>query len=229
MFGRRGKEAKLQERELLRCSFCNKSQRDVKKLIAGPRLPKGGPNVYICDECVDICLDILKEDRILATGAPAAAKPVSEDPRLSVKKLDGMIGSWSVTELRDGIGRPKGTARISNGPGGLSLIVEFRSKGPAGKLSGYGIVSPNRYRNEYWAYWGGSLQPELLFARGLWEGERLILRGEERTIRRTRDMKLTISDMGSTSFAFQLETSINGRAFRSIMTSSFDRIRDLEE
>ncbi|MFI5142724.1 MAG: ClpX C4-type zinc finger protein, partial [Thermoanaerobaculales bacterium] len=32
--------------ELLRCSFCNKSQREVRKLIAGP-------NVYICDECVD--------------------------------------------------------------------------------------------------------------------------------------------------------------------------------
>ncbi len=40
----------------LRCSFCNKSQRDVKKLIAGPA-------VYICDECVDICLDIVAEDR----------------------------------------------------------------------------------------------------------------------------------------------------------------------
>src|SRR6202140_2063918 len=40
----------------LRCSFCNKSQRDVKKLIAGP-------TVYICDECVDICLDIIAEDR----------------------------------------------------------------------------------------------------------------------------------------------------------------------
>ena len=37
-------------------SFCNKSQRDVKKLIAGP-------TVYICDECVDICLDIIAEDR----------------------------------------------------------------------------------------------------------------------------------------------------------------------
>src|SRR4051794_21289225 len=41
--------------EVLRCSFCNKSQRDVKKLIAGPK-------VYICDECVDICIDIIKED-----------------------------------------------------------------------------------------------------------------------------------------------------------------------
>jgi ATP-dependent Clp protease ATP-binding subunit ClpX len=42
--------------DVLRCSFCNKSQKDVKKLIAGP-------TVYICDECVDICLDIIAEDR----------------------------------------------------------------------------------------------------------------------------------------------------------------------
>src|SRR5438046_7703488 len=42
--------------DVLRCSFCNKSQRDVKKVIAGP-------TGYICDECVDICLDIIAEDR----------------------------------------------------------------------------------------------------------------------------------------------------------------------
>ncbi len=44
------------EGETLRCSFCNKNQRDVRKLIAGP-------TVYICDECVDICLDIIAEER----------------------------------------------------------------------------------------------------------------------------------------------------------------------
>ena len=42
--------------DTLRCSFCNKSQREVRKLIAGP-------TVFICDECVDICLDIIAEDR----------------------------------------------------------------------------------------------------------------------------------------------------------------------
>jgi hypothetical protein len=49
-------EAQKPKGPVLRCSFCNKSQRDVRKLIAGP-------NVYICDECVDICNDILAEDR----------------------------------------------------------------------------------------------------------------------------------------------------------------------
>jgi ATP-dependent protease Clp ATPase subunit len=38
-----------------RCSFCGKSQADVKKLIAAP-------GVYICDECVDLCCEILTEE-----------------------------------------------------------------------------------------------------------------------------------------------------------------------
>ncbi|MEN6525199.1 MAG: ATP-dependent Clp protease ATP-binding subunit ClpX [Candidatus Polarisedimenticolia bacterium] len=52
----------------LRCSFCNKSQRDVRKLIAGP-------TVYICDECVDICLDIIAEEREPEESGPAGRLP----------------------------------------------------------------------------------------------------------------------------------------------------------
>ncbi len=40
----------------LRCSFCGKGQREVKKLIAGP-------GVYICDECIDLCNDIIDEEK----------------------------------------------------------------------------------------------------------------------------------------------------------------------
>ena len=39
----------------LHCSFCGKSQKEVKKLIAGP-------NVYICDECIQLCNDIIAEE-----------------------------------------------------------------------------------------------------------------------------------------------------------------------
>ena len=56
LLGRPAFERTLRDGELLRCSFCNKDQRDVKKLIAGP-------TAYICDECVDICLDIIAEER----------------------------------------------------------------------------------------------------------------------------------------------------------------------
>ncbi|HEX4864437.1 MAG TPA: ClpX C4-type zinc finger protein [Acidimicrobiales bacterium] len=43
-------------RDLVRCSFCDKDQKSVKKIIAGPR------GVYICDECVDLCRDIIVEE-----------------------------------------------------------------------------------------------------------------------------------------------------------------------
>src|SRR5947209_12035497 len=67
--------------DVLRCSFCNKSQRDVKKLIAGP-------TVYICDECVDICLDIIAEDRVLETQTPEAKLP---KPKEIKEFLDGYV------------------------------------------------------------------------------------------------------------------------------------------
>ena len=46
---------KKNENDSLFCSFCGKNQKEVKKLIAGP-------TVFVCDECVELCMDIIKED-----------------------------------------------------------------------------------------------------------------------------------------------------------------------
>ena len=43
------------EEKLLFCSFCGKNQNEVRKLIAGP-------SVYICNECIDLCNDIIQEE-----------------------------------------------------------------------------------------------------------------------------------------------------------------------
>ena len=50
-----GDENKTETDKLLYCSFCGKSQHEVKKLIAGP-------SVFICDECVELCNDIIREE-----------------------------------------------------------------------------------------------------------------------------------------------------------------------
>src|ERR671926_1621719 len=57
--------------DTLRCSFCGKSQNEVKKLIAGP-------TVYICNECIDICNEIITDDQQQETAArrPPLPKPV---------------------------------------------------------------------------------------------------------------------------------------------------------
>jgi len=41
--------------KVLRCSFCGKSEKDVRKLVAGPA-------AHICEECVDLCIDLLGEE-----------------------------------------------------------------------------------------------------------------------------------------------------------------------
>lgn len=60
------------------CSFCGKSQREVKKLVAGP-------TVYICDECVGLCNDIIAEEidreETKETQASAEASGLPEPPK----------------------------------------------------------------------------------------------------------------------------------------------------
>jgi len=56
---------KTGDSEVLRCSFCNKDQNDVRKLIAGP-------TVFICDECVEVCNDIIADDNKFDRGTRSA-------------------------------------------------------------------------------------------------------------------------------------------------------------
>ncbi len=70
----------------LYCSFCGKSQREVKKLIAGP-------SVYICDECIDLCNDIIHEDSS-KDGTGTVKKPGLENlpkPEEIKKHLDEYV------------------------------------------------------------------------------------------------------------------------------------------
>src|SRR5947207_1546699 len=64
---------KAGETEVLRCSFCNKDQNDVRKLIAGP-------TVFICDECVEVCNDIIADDNRFETrGGARSSLPVPQE------------------------------------------------------------------------------------------------------------------------------------------------------
>ena len=67
--------------ELLKCSFCGKSQKQVKKLIAGP-------GVYICDECIDLCNEIIDEELSGPSEDPVGELPA---PREIYTFLDDYI------------------------------------------------------------------------------------------------------------------------------------------
>lgn len=68
--------------DTLRCSFCGKSQNEVKKLIAGP-------TVYICNECIDICIEIISDD---AQQEAAAARPPLPKP----SEIKNFLGEYVI-------------------------------------------------------------------------------------------------------------------------------------
>ncbi|OCH33544.1 ATP-dependent protease ATP-binding subunit ClpX [Aliivibrio fischeri] len=70
--------------KLLYCSFCGKSQHEVRKLIAGP-------SVYVCDECVDLCNDIIREELKDNTLSPKESSEELPTPRNIREHLDDYV------------------------------------------------------------------------------------------------------------------------------------------
>lgn len=70
--------------KLLYCSFCGKSQHEVRKLIAGP-------SVFICDECVDLCNDIIREE-VQDDNPDAGAEPLPRPQEIKQTLDEYVIG-----------------------------------------------------------------------------------------------------------------------------------------
>ncbi len=66
------KHGKGEDGKLLYCSFCGKSQHEVRKLIAGP-------SVFICDECVELCNDIIREEMQESVGESSDKLPIPQE------------------------------------------------------------------------------------------------------------------------------------------------------
>ncbi|MEM1402327.1 MAG: ATP-dependent Clp protease ATP-binding subunit ClpX [Pseudomonadota bacterium] len=73
--------------KLLYCSFCGKSQHEVRKLIAGP-------SVFICDECVDLCNDIIREE------VQEAAGEEGEDKLPVPQEINGILDEYVIGQQR---------------------------------------------------------------------------------------------------------------------------------
>ena len=74
---------KNEDNKLLYCSFCGKSQQDVKKLIAGP-------SVFVCDECVELCNDIIREE--LLDQEPSEDKKLPKPHEINASLDEYVIG-----------------------------------------------------------------------------------------------------------------------------------------
>src|SRR6202012_877090 len=75
--------------KVLYCSFCGKGQHEVKKLIAGP-------SVFICDECIDLCNDIIREELAGAISEAGLSKPDLPSP----KEISEILDQYVIGQVR---------------------------------------------------------------------------------------------------------------------------------
>lgn len=75
----------MSDKKTLNCSFCGKSQKEVKKLIAGP-------GVYICDECIDLCTDIIIEEKERETPEASSSFKVPKPIEIKEQLDEYVIG-----------------------------------------------------------------------------------------------------------------------------------------
>ncbi len=85
------KSGSTSNKNTLFCSFCGKSQHEVKKLIAGP-------TVFICDECVELCMDIIKEE-VRTTEGKGAKSSVPAPKEIFDVLNDYVIGQSSAKKI----------------------------------------------------------------------------------------------------------------------------------
>ncbi len=81
-------DKKSSSEKLLYCSFCGKSQHEVKKLIAGP-------SVFICDECIDLCNDIIRDE-----NTPETAGGVARSDLPSPKEICAILDQYVIGQQK---------------------------------------------------------------------------------------------------------------------------------
>ncbi len=78
----------------LKCSFCGKSQEQVRKLIAGP-------GVYVCDECVDLCNEILDEELFDSNSSAASPAPRRDQSPERRRKSSSALSLTQIPKPRE--------------------------------------------------------------------------------------------------------------------------------
>jgi hypothetical protein len=159
-------------------------------------------------------------------SAPKLPKPSPEIEKL--KKL--FLGNWSSSEEFAPVPnfpkarRGTGTDLMRSGPGGLSVVSEYRSQNPAGKFYGLGVYTWDEKNQSYTLYWIDNVSPDPKMFSGKWEGAQLIFTLETTLDDKATYIKQTYSDFTPWSFSFTQEASIEGGPLARQATVHFRRM-----
>jgi len=156
------------------------------------------------------------------------AKPSPEMQKLS--KM--VVGTWNTTEKHEPSpwapkgATGKGTVVFKNGPGGLSLVQDYKSSGAMGSFAGHGVMWWDAKAGGYQGIWCDSMTPAgCQISKGVtkWEGNNLVGTDESEMMGHKMAMKETWSDVTPDSFTFAMDGGPPGGEMKRMMTIKYTR------
>ena len=123
-------------------------------------------------------------------------------------------------------GKGSGTAVITSGPGALSLIENYRSKGAMGTFSGHGVFWWDDKAQGYKSIWCDDMTPNgCAVANGLgkWEGENLVFEDEQEMMGKKQAMKTTLTSAKPGAVSLTMEGGEPGSPMKKFMTIKYEK------
>jgi hypothetical protein len=186
----------------------------------------------------------LAQDKANSSGAKPGDKKAGSEagqtnmfmvkPSAEMEKLSKMlVGTWSTTEKMEPApwapkgATGKGTAVFKKGPGGLSLVQDYKSSGSMGSFTGHGVMWWDPQAGGFKGIWCDSGTPAgCAVSTGLakFEGDNLVGTDEEDMMGKKVAMKNTWTDVTPNSFTFNMDSGPPGGEMKHSMTIKYTRV-----
>jgi Protein of unknown function (DUF1579) len=190
-----------------------------------------------------LCMVAVAQDKSKAsgkdTGNPTEKKAEGQmsmpmtKPSPEMQKLSKMVvGTWNTTEKQEPSpwapkgATGKGTAVFKNGPGGLSVVQDYKSSGGMGSFAGHGVMWWDAKAGGYKGVWCDSMTPagcEPGKGVAKWDGNNLVGTDESEMMGQKIAMKETWSDITPTSFTLTMEGGPPGGEMKRMITIKYSR------
>ena len=170
-----------------------------------------------------------------APAAAPAAKPAAFEmpkPGPEMDKLQPLVGSFRVDEHHEAsamgpAGLSSGFSHVSEGPGGLSLIIDYTTLvGPMRGMKGHGIIAWDAEAKAYKQAWTDSMGPMIVMSTGAWEGDTLVMNSGGTLMGKAYKERDTFSGMGPEGFTLTIEMSMDGAPFQKVVTLNQHRLAE---
>lgn len=157
-----------------------------------------------------------------APASAAQAAPAKPTPGPEMDRLKALLGSFKVDEKMTGAMGPSGVnagfSRISEGPGGFTILIDYTTlSGPNHGMKGHGVLGWDAEAKTYKQVWVDSMGPMIEVSTGAWEGDNLVLTASGTMMGKAYQSRTTVSGISADGFTVTGEISLDGGPMQKVV------------